>query len=231
MCRAAVSQFASDINVVFDNPERGELRNKNDQGVTYTSILLNNAVQTFNDGALISNSRNNNLGGPYQQVGFDANTDRIGRELFSFNFFRLGTQSTDPFPNTSDQRRIMIINGSTREILFSFTPTGSSGEVRAAVTAQRQTMLDAINSVGVVSEAIDFNITNIEANPGSFRIDFESAQGLTEFAVMASADLQEFDLNLTENSTITESEPGQYQVDIDTSEFDEKLFIQIEHPE
>lgn len=230
MCFAAVSQFASDINQLFDNANRGNLQGQNDNGVTYTSILINNAVATFNDGPLISNAINVNLGGPYQRVGVDANTDRVNRELFSFNFFRLGTISTDPFPSPNDQRRIVILNGNTREILFSFTPTGSSSQVRNAVIAERQTMIDAINSVTLsVPEPINITVNSLELDDNTLIVNFDSTEGLEDFQLTGSLDLaDDFDLDLTSRSEVVETSAGSYQASVDVTGLTERLFLRIE---
>ena len=198
MCRAAVSQFASDINTLFQDSSRGDLENKNDNGVTYTSILLNNAIDSFNDGALISNAQNlinSQRVGPYQFVGYDGTLDRVTqvsgfdreRELFGFNYFRLGTQSTSPFPSTSDQRRIVILDGNTRQILFNFTPTGSSSQVRQQVTQMRQTMIDAINSVELATVDAFALWAEEQSLPQALRgemddPDFDGLKNLFEYA-------------------------------------------------
>lgn len=233
MCRAAVSQFASDINQFFDDPTRGELQSQNDNGITYTSILVNNAVEAFNDRALISNAVNVNLGGPYQRVGVDATTDRLDRELFSFNFFRLGTISTDPFPSTDDQRRIVIVNGNTRELLYSFTPTGSSSQVRSAVAAEKDTIIAAINSVMPnAPEPIEITVNNLERVESTLIIDFDSNEGLADFQFHASSNLEgQFDLNLTTVTDVVETSAGSFQAMVDITGYEDRLFLRIEHEE
>ncbi len=84
----------------------------------------------------------------FEIIGIDSEPDRNGRAIFGFNYFRVGQEVTSPpgnTVNTSNQRRCLVINGSTGELLLNFQP----GLLNA--TIENQMIIDAVNSVTAVS--------------------------------------------------------------------------------
>ena len=110
-------------------------------------ILLNifNPFVQNEDPFTIFNAQMDNA---YQFVGVDSDAnDRTLRQRFSFNYFRLGEIGNSVQPDRSVQRRIVIANGSTSELLFSLTPIGSNASVVNDINPEVQNIIAAINSV------------------------------------------------------------------------------------
>ena len=217
----------------FFNPVRGEFTGKNNNGVPIRMVLIN-IFGPSEDGAGALNAFLTPIN-PYEFVGSDSNADdRNLRATFSFNYFRLGEVRFEQ-PSCQVQRRIVLVNGSTQELLFSFTPTFSYASdltVDEQVNVQAQTIIDAINSVELTPEIPDdlsIEISDLQLGEESLTLQFESAEGLTGFSILASADLtDDFSMNLTDNSVITETSPGSYQAVIDNSDLPDSLFICIQ---
>lgn len=172
----------------------------------------------------MGNSRNFGNGGPYEFIGADSdrrlplNGRAFQGTRFAFNFFRLGDFANSEQPSSNFQRRIVIVAGSTRELLFSLTPVGTSGAVRSEVSAQQTAMLTAINSVELaVEEVIDpIAITSSEVVGNTFVIEFTNNPGATGFSVLAASDLSvETPLDLTSGSEVTEIGDGVFRAEIE----------------
>lgn len=117
------------------------LNNFNENGVPFRSILVNNAFQDFFDQTLISRSQEaNDTADNFEIIGIDADPTRSERTNFGFNFFRVGEAQSGGL-SPSNQRRAMVIDGSTGELLANIQP----GLISAAT--ENQTLIDAINSV------------------------------------------------------------------------------------
>lgn len=215
----------------FFNPVRGEFTGKNNNGVPIRMVLIN-IFGPSEDGAGALNAFLTPIN-PYEFVGSDSNADdRNLRATFSFNYFRLGEVRFEQ-PSCQVQRRIVLVNGSTQELLFSLTTMFDDGpSVIEQVNEQAQTIIDAINSVELTPEIPDdlsIEISDLQLGEESLTLQFESAEGLTGFSILASADLtDDFSMNLTDNSVITETSPGSYQAVIDNSDLPDSLFICIQ---
>ena len=217
----------------FFNPIRGEFTGQNNNGVPIRMVLIN-IFGTPEDERGTLNAFLNPINF-YEFAGSDSDADdRNLRATFSFNYFRLGEARFEQ-PSCLVQRRIVLVNGSTQELLFSFTPTfsyASSLTVNEQVNVQAQTIIDAINSVELTPEIPDdlsIEISDLQLGEESLTLQFESAEGLTGFSILASADLtDDFSMNLTDNSVITETSPGSYQAVIDNSDLPDSLFICIQ---
>jgi hypothetical protein len=94
---------------------------------------------------LISNAISNGSGNnsSYQLVGIDASPNRSSKELFGFNYFLRSEEVTTSIP--SDRRRVVVLNGSTGEVLLNES-AASSG------TSQATRVKAAINSIAMLSE-------------------------------------------------------------------------------
>lgn len=124
--------MASSVNTEFQDD------NLNDNQVPYVSVLLNIAVDSFDDPQLISNAISNGSGAnsSYQLVGVDASPNRTSKELFGFNYFRISDEVTTFIPG--DRRRVVILDGSTGEVLYNETASGSSSQatdIKAAINS------------------------------------------------------------------------------------------------
>ena len=160
----------------------------------------------------------------YEFVGSDSDAnDRDLGPTFAFNYFRLG-EALDEQPNSDVQRRIVIVNGSTSELLFSLTPVGSSSVVIEDILEEALTIINAINSVELTIE-----ISDLQLGEESLTLQFESAEGLTGFSILASADLaDDFTIDLTDDAVITETSPGEYQAVIESSDLPDALFMRVQ---
>lgn len=211
---------------------------RNDNGVSVRSILISNWDDTSEDTSVLQNSRNPQSGrqeGPYDFIGADSDRRQLpvnGRfrgTRFAFNFFRLGDLANSEQPSSNFQRRIVIVDGSSRELLFSFTPAGTSDIVRSQVTNQRDAMLAAINSVDFAAEEVVEPITILSSNleGDTFVIEFTNNPGATGFSVMGSADLdgatapQDF-TNLAE---VTETGDGFFRAEIELTSLPPRMFF------
>ncbi len=110
----------------------------------YASVLLNIAVDSFDDPQLISNAISNGSGAnsSYQLLGVDTSPDRTAKTRFGFNYFRLSEAKTTSIPG--DRRRVVVLDGTTGEVLFNETASGSA--------AQASQIIAAINSVELAPE-------------------------------------------------------------------------------
>jgi len=135
------------VNTTFQDPNG--LNGFNINGVPVRTILLNVAVQDFFDPALLSRAQAvNNTEENFQLVGIDADPNRTGRAQFGINYFRVSSQQSAGL-NTGNQRRAMVIDGTTGELLANLQPG-----LNAAT--ENQTLIDAINSVGGAAPIEDY---------------------------------------------------------------------------
>ena len=197
-------------------------------------ILLNifNPFSLNEDPFTIFNAQEN----AYQFVGVDSDAnDRTLRQRFSSNYFRLGEIGNSVQPDRSLQRRIVIANGNTSELLFSLTPIGSNASVVNDINPETQNIIAAINSVQFApTEPPELNINEATLiDPSLFRITFESDPGLAEedFRLVASEDLQEFNIDLSTQTTFSEVTEGVYQADITLTDSNDSFYFQIQIPE
>lgn len=112
----------------------------NDNGVPYVSVLLNIALETFEDQQLISNAVSIGAGShrSYQNVGVDCSPDRVGKPRYGFNyFFRSLMNDNSGIPG--DRRRVVVIDGTTGEVLLNESASGSS--------SQAARVIERVNSV------------------------------------------------------------------------------------
>ena len=193
------------------------------------------------DGDTVSGSQNPGGGGagPYQFVGtssvFENRTSSPFDPLFfeTFNYFRFGELGRGDQVVTGETRRIVIVDGSTSELLFSFTPLGTgSGSAADQVRARRDEMIAAINAVTVAAgDPLTITPTGIEKGESSLVVNFESLPNLDtdDFSIRASASLVDFNLNLTGQSEIEEVSEGVYQATIEASALGDTLFMRIEY--
>lgn len=214
----------------------------NNNDVPIRMILLNNFPQYFGneDSGTVSNAAidddTDQVDGTYEFVGSDSDSnDRNLRSPFSFNYFRLGETASAELAFAPVQRRIAIVNGSTSELLFSLTPIGTGPEVTDDILSQSQTIINAINSVELVPEIpedLSIVINELEVESSNITIQFESAEDLTGFSILASTTLEgDFSIDLTENATITQSSSGVYEAIITSpneEEFPNSLFLRVE---
>lgn len=171
---------------------------------------------------------------PYQILGADSSlTDRNSDLSFSFNFFRLGTRNGE-FSNTQVQRRIVIVNGSTSELLFSLTPVGSTPDaVNDQIDSFEEVIFEAINSVTFTptetSIPVEISVGNVSVDGSNFVIDFSSPAGEAGFRIMTSdLESEEFVDDVTSLAAVTEVTPGNYQAIIDISSLGNSAFFRIE---
>ncbi len=173
-------------------------------------------------------------GNPYEFVGTDSDIENRQEDIsFAYNFFRLGEQSTE-LSSTAVQRRIVLVDGSTSELLFSFTPTGDNPpEVVPQINARVDEIFEAINSVGfaptVVPAPTDIAVGGVSVEGSDFVIDFSSAAGETNFRIMTSdLESEEFVDDVTALATVNEVTPGNYRATIDISLLGNSAFFRIE---
>ena len=123
----------------------------NENGVPFRSILINNAVTNSFDAQLINRSQARNPGDPFSfmTIGIDAGDDRVFREGFGFNFFRISSEENAPI-SPSNQRRAMVINGFTGELLANIQPGLRDAQI------ENQEIIDAINSITAPAPADPF---------------------------------------------------------------------------
>lgn len=191
------------------------------------TILISIWGQTFEDTTLLGNSRNLRRGapeGPYEFIGADSDR-RVPAQgpdfqgtRFGFNFFRLGDLANSEQPNSDFQRRIVIVNGSNSELLFSLTPVGQSDIVRFEVSAQRETILNAINSVEFAVDEVlaPIEILGSGRTGNTFFIEFTNNPGATGFEILGSPDLEEgTSQNFTSVAEISETSPGVFRAEIE----------------
>ncbi len=129
----------------------GRSNNENAHGVPVTTILINNALNSFFDPPLIDRSAaaTGGINSSFQFIGLDCESnadgsDRSTRPVFGFNYFRTCNQASSVSGNpvtTSNQRRCIVINGSTGEVLANLQP----GVINS--TTENNTIINAINSV------------------------------------------------------------------------------------
>ncbi len=226
----------------FLNPTNGEFTGTNENGVPIRLILINIFSPNepdfiFNeDPGLISNAVQ--VDDPYEFVGVDSDeSNRNLRLRQAFNYFRIGDPTNSIRPLSTVQRRFVIANGSTSEILFTITPTGIDGSgVAAQFSVLVEEIVDAIDSVAFVPEIpedLSISVNDLQFNETELIIEFASAPGLNDFSIVATTDLNgNFPINLTDNAVITEStdSPGTYQARIDSPEQNrpERLFLRVE---
>lgn len=224
----------------FFNDSRGEaFFGQNDNGVPIRLILINHFSADepggFNeDPSLIRNALFTS--NPYEFVGSDSDANNRNLRLrHSFNFFRLGETGQSILPSSNVQRRVVFVNGSTRELLFSLTPTGSSsGGVEGDFDGIEDELIASVNAMELtpeVPEDLSIQVTDLQVEDESIRILFESAEGLDGFAVVASTTLSgRFGPQLIETTEILELSPGVYQATVTTTgpSLPERLFFQVE---
>ena len=74
----------------------------------------------------------------------------------------------------------------------------------------------------------ELSILDTERTQDNFTIRFTGPAEVADWSIKGSTDLETFTTDLTSLSTITETEPGTYQVVIDVSEQSENLYIRVE---
>lgn len=228
----------------FNNSRGVELFGQNDNGVPIRLILINHFSPDEPDGlggfrfnedpGLIANAVI--TANPYEFVGSDSDADdRNLRLRHSFNFFRLGEFGESRLPSTNVQRRVVFVNGSTRELLFSLTPTGSSaGGVAQDFVGIDDELIGAINSMELtpqVPDDLSIEVTDLQFEGTNITILFESTEGLSDFSIVASATLtDDFGTDLIGTTEIEETSPGSYQATVTAlgSAFPEQLFFRVE---
>jgi hypothetical protein len=77
-------------------------------------------------------------------------------------------------------------------------------------------------------EVTDIRITETSLENGIFTLRFASTPGTTGWQIKGSEDLVSFTVDETPNATVTETAPGQYQVEVDVSGRPEKYFLRVE---
>ena len=131
--------MASEINAFFQSDGADHVAGKNKNGVTYTSVLVNLAVEMNNDGALVTNANAGGGSEAYQWVGFDAHgAGRSDRKFNSFNFFARNDPTSSQSFSGSNRRWLAVIDGTTKEVLYNKILPNSFGPLPASdVTAIR----------------------------------------------------------------------------------------------
>ena len=206
---------------------------KNDNGVPIRMVLINIWRPSFDteDNVLIANAVN--VTNPYEFIGVDSDAnDRELEATFSFNYFRLG-EARDEQPDSSVQRRIVIVDGSNSELLFSLTPVGTGTEVERDIAPEIPSILTAINSVELEPEIPDdlsIEISDLQVDEKTINLQFETAPGLSDFFINASTSLDDSLSIEVSNAVITESEtsPGTYNAVIDRTDLPDSLFLQVQ---
>ena len=133
------------VNTLFQDPNG--LNGFNESGIPIRTILINVATQDFFDPVLISRSLvARNITENFEIVGIDSAPDRSTRLNFGFNYFRISEQISGGI-DPSNQRRAMVINGSTGELLANIQP-GISNPV-----TENNILIEAINSVTELGDA------------------------------------------------------------------------------
>ncbi len=151
----------------------------------------------------------------------------------AINYFRLGTIGNSEEIDADVQRRIVIVNGSNRELLFSLTPPGVSDVVRAQVNSQRDTMLAAINSVTAAVDVVEeevgpISIVGTQVDNGSLTIDFTNDPGATGFSILGSPDLADPNPeDISDSAVVTETSEGTFRAVVDLSGMDPRMFFWI----
>jgi len=144
------------VNTLFQDPNG--LNGFNESGIPIRTILINVATEDFFDPVLISRSLvARNITENFEIVGIDSAPDRSTRQNFGFNYFRISEQISGGGINPSNQRRAMVINGSTGELLANIQP-GISNPV-----TENNILIEAINSV---TELGDGDAANDVADAG-----------------------------------------------------------------
>ena len=236
---ATASQVASVIRENFFVPSRGELEGMNNNGVPIRMILISifePGGSLNEDAGLIGSAFA--VDNPYEFVGADRDPDDpFSGNRHAYNYFRLGDFENSEFPSANVQRRIVLVDGSTSELLFSLTPEGTSGIVIPQIDAEAANMFAAINSVTfapTTPEVESISLTEFEVDDSEVSILFESTPEVTGFEIVASETLEgEFNIDLTEMAAIEEIEPGEYQATIDRAEagLTERVFLRVEFGE
>ncbi len=165
------------VNTLFQDPDG--LNGFNVNGVPVTTILINNALAMRDDRRLIARSAaaTGNDPSSFQRIGLDSNPDRVGRRLFGFNYFRISSEETAPI-SPSNQRRAMVINGSTGELLLNIQPIGNDGGGVAIARQENQAIIDAINSVSLAPPPNPFEVWADEQGiPADVRGDTDDPDG------------------------------------------------------
>jgi len=177
------------VNTLFQDPNGLNGFNVND--VPVRTILLNNAVGLGFDSTLISRSQaatNSSLN--FQMIGIDATPSRTERVNFGFNFFRISEQVSGGI-SPSNQRRAMVIDGSTGELLANIQP-GISNSV-----TENNILIEAINSVTALDPVQDFSAwAEAEISDSSLRgenddPDSDGIVNLFEYAYGADPDVSD----------------------------------------
>lgn len=166
---------------------------------------------------------------PYRMIGLDANaSDRMERLTFSFNYFRLGEERRE-HPSSNVQRRIVVVDGSTRELLFSLTPTRSgNGGVTSQIQEREQEFIALINSIELPAAVVpEVSVSGVELNGSNFVISFNGTPGQTAFTVLSGASPAEMTRNLTAQTQILEASEGVYTATVILDAVVERQFFQI----
>jgi hypothetical protein len=138
ICQSHAQAVGNGLLDHFDNPARGSLRGKNDNGVPITSLLLSTEEAATWDNVNLSFADTNG----FTQWGIDANTQRQNpRKLLGY--FRGGfINSNNLYDWGNDRRRIVVLNltnnsssHSYREIIINqnFYTSDDDAAARAAI--------------------------------------------------------------------------------------------------
>lgn len=154
--------------------------------MTYTSVLVNLAVESGNDGALVTNANAGGGNASYQMVGFDAHgASRNERRLNSFNFFARNSPTSSQSFSGSNRRWLAVVDGSTRKVLynkvlpnsFSPLPAADVAEIREAVNmAELPVAMDDFSS-WAAARIVDEGLRGTDDDP-----DFDGMTNLFEYA-------------------------------------------------
>ena len=171
---------------------------------------------------------------PWDFVGADSDaSDRNLRERSSFNYFRLGDATSSEQPDSSVQRRIVIANGNTSELLFTLTPVGTGSEVNLDILPLEQNIIDSVDSVQLlpaIPDNLEIVPTGVQVDGNNVMIQFESAPGLTGFSILGSEDLSAGFAGASEVAAqIVETGPGLYQATVNrvTANLPDRFFMQV----
>ncbi len=136
---------------LFQDQGRGDLVDRNDNGLPLVSILINSEEAITSTWDRTVNTRARALdpddSSRFQIIGLDSEPDRAGRLGFGFSFFR-ESEERSAFGGEltiSTRRRVLVINGTTGELLVNFQP-GRDGDFGGNQVLQNNMIIEAINN-------------------------------------------------------------------------------------